>query len=142
MFTAGLKPATGKYNQFVSAKLLLLLLLLLLSLACVQKIISCFYTCGSALDISERKFCRNLIWHMPPRHEASTIDADPGRAGRIEQGEARPGNSAPRSGPQLELFRRRLKTCSKSEPSAAHVQTPTCVYMHLFCHGGTSTRFA
>ena len=67
----------------------------------------------------------------PQRADASTTDADPGRVGRVEQGKARPRNSASRVGPQLELFRRRLKTRSKSEPSAALVQAPTCLYMYL-----------
>ena len=41
----------------------------------------------------------------------------PGRVERGEQGEARPGNSAPRDGPQLELFfRSRLSTWSKTDP--------------------------
>ena len=41
--------------------------------------------------------------HPPQRDDASTVDAELGRVGRVEQGETRPGNSAPRGGPQLEL---------------------------------------
>ena len=43
-------------------------------------------------------------------------------------------NSAPRGGPQLELFPRRLKTWSKSDPSAALVQpldNPPCIYIYM-----------
>ena len=68
----------------------------------------------------------------PPRHEASTADANPVRVGRVEQGDARAGNSAARGGPQLELSRRQLKTWSKSEPLAALVPGPTFYYLYLF----------
>ena len=60
------------------------------------------------------------------------------RVGRDEQCEARPGNSAPRGGPQLELSRRQLETWSESEPSAALVQpfnNPPCIYM-FWLHAG------
>ena len=40
--------------------------------------------------------------HSSQKDDESTTDADPGRVGRVEQDEARPGNSAPRSGTQLE----------------------------------------
>ena len=56
----------------------------------------------------------------------------PGEFGRGGQGEARPGNSAPRGGPQLELCRTRLKSWSKSHPSTALVQLPDilpCIYV-------------
>ena len=61
----------------------------------------------------------------------TTTEANPGRVERVEQGEARPRNSAPRSGSQLELFGRRLKTWSNSEPWAALVQAQTYLYMYV-----------
>ena len=64
----------------------------------------------------------------PPRHEGSTREAASSRVRRAEQGEALPGSSAPRGGPQLELSRRKLKTWSKSETSAAVVQP-----LEFFC---------
>ena len=72
------------------------------------------------------------------RHEARA-EAAPGRVGRGEDGEARPGNSSPRGGPQLELYRRRLKTWSKSGLSIAETTGPAFLYMYLpggFCCGG------
>ena len=63
------------------------------------------------------------------RHEARMAEADPDRIGRGEQGEARPENSAPRGGAQLELSRRRLKTWSKSDPSASLVRANIFIYV-------------
>ena len=74
---------------------------------------------------------KNVIFRWPPRHEASTTDAETDRVGRVEQPDARAGNSAPKGGPQLEFFRRQLKTWSKSEPSVALVQGPTYLCLHL-----------
>ena len=71
--------------------------------------------------------------HPSQREDASTTDIDPGRVGKVVQGEARPG-TIDRSGPQLELFRRRLKTWSKSEPPVALVQAPKYLYMHPICN--------
>ena len=72
------------------------------------------------------------------RDGGGTINADPGRAGRVEQGEAPPGKSAPRGGPQVQLSRTQLKTCSKSKASDALVQpleNIPCIYQG-FCRGG------
>ena len=91
-------------------------------MTCGQKIIECCYTYDSALDISERKISKNVFFQRRPRHEARTGEGAPGRVERGAQGEARPGNSAPRSGPRLEVSRRRPKVWSKSDPSAALVQ--------------------
>ena len=49
---------------------------------------------------------KNKKYHPAQRDRGSTTDADPGRAGRVEQGEAPPGKSAPIGGPQLELSRK------------------------------------
>ena len=77
--------------------------------------------------------------HPQQRDDASTADADPGRVGRDEQVETRPGNSAPKGGPQLELSREQLKIWSKSEPSAALLQpleNPSCIYQGGFAAVG------
>ena len=42
-----------------------------------------------------RNFEKNTNLHQLSCHEARTAKADPGRVGRAEQGEARPGSSAP-----------------------------------------------
>ena len=62
----------------------------------------------------------------------------PSTVRRAEQGEALPGNSAPKSGPQIEVWRSRLKAWFKSELLAArvhHLENLTFVYS-----GGPSIR--
>ena len=76
------------------------------------------------MTFRNRKIC---VGH----HSTKRARADPGRVGRIEQAEEPSGNSAPRSGPQLDLSRRQLKTWSKSKPSAALVRGPTYWYIYL-----------
>ena len=94
-------------------------------MTCVRERLLCFYAHDYALDISEQIFSqkRDLA--------GAAIDTKrerprppPARVERGEQGEARPGNSAPGGGPQLGLSRRQLKTWSKSDPSATLVQPP------------------
>ena len=48
--------------------------------------------------------------HPPPKDDATTVAATPGRGGREEQGEARRANATPNGRPHLELGRLRLKT--------------------------------
>ena len=117
VFTGRLEPATREYKQCVSncgttvysfcseGNLVLL---------CVRLLTSRFAT-----EIGHKR--------RPPGHEGRTAEGVPGRVDRGEQGVARAGNSAPRGGIQLEFFRRRLKTWSKSDPSASLVQT-----QHIF----------
>ena len=62
----------------------------------------------------------------------------PSTVRRAEQGEALPGISAPKSGPQIEVWRSRLKAWFKSELLAArvhHLENLTFVYS-----GGPSIR--
>ena len=73
------------------------------------------------------------------RHEARTAETTPGRIGRGEQGGARPWNSVPRSGPQLVLSRRRLKTWSKSGLSIAETTGCTYLYVYFTMHVFTAT---
>ena len=79
-----------------------------------------FYTYDHALDT----LAKNVIYQGPPRKNARTTEAAHGIVGRGELGAARPGNSRQEGGPQLESSRRRLKSWSKSDPSAALVQPP------------------
>ena len=104
-----------------------------LSMAYLWDIFLCFYTYDYALDISKQKFWPKTRFRRG-RHD--TKRERPGRVGRGEQGEAHPGNRAPRVGPELEIFRRRLKTWPKTDPSGALVQPPDippCVY-HMRLH--------
>ena len=78
---------------------------------------------------SQQKKGKKHDFAGPSRHEAKTAEANPGSVGRGEQGEARPGNSAPRGGPQLELFRRRLKTWSQLGLLIAEMTGPTYLYI-------------
>ena len=56
------------------------------------------------------KLAKNAIYQGPPRHEAITVEVTTGNADRKgEQGEARPGDSAPRDR-TWELLRTQLKT--------------------------------
>ena len=69
--------------------------------------------------------------HTPQGDDASTVEADPGRVGRDEQGEAHRANTTPNGGPHLELGRLRLETCSKSDFSIAETTWPTYIYIYL-----------
>ena len=91
----------------------------LLSLAFVENIKQIFIRAAPHLAFRNRKIAKKILSRRPPRHEASTTDADPGRVGKVDQGDARARNSAARGRPQLELSRKQLKIGSKSEPSAA-----------------------
>ena len=82
----------------------------LLSMASFWERLLCFSTYDYAVDISEQKVGQNRDLAGPPRHEARTAEAAPGRVERGEQGVARPGNSALSGGPQLELSRTWLQT--------------------------------
>ena len=76
-----------------------------------------------------------MILRNSPRHEASTVEATPGRGKRDEQAEAHAGNSAARGGPQLELSRRWLKpglNRSLRPLSWKHQHTCTCIYWYLY----------
>ena len=84
------------------------------------------------LTFRNKIFEKSTNLHQLSLHEARTAEADPDRVRRVEQGEARPGNSTSRGGPQLELSRRQLKTWFKSEISAALVQSldnPPSIYI-------------
>ena len=87
-----------------------------------------------------KKSAKNTVLQGLSRHEARTTEAAPRRVGRGEQGEARPGNSAPSDGPQIELSRRRLKTLSKSDTVAALVQAPTYLYVYLYFYNYYNSR--
>ena len=75
---------------------------------------------------------KNRKEHPPQGDDASTAEADPGRVGRDEQGEAHRANSTPNGGPHLELGRLRLKTWSESDLSIAETTWSTYPYISLY----------
>ena len=54
------------------------------------------------LTLQNKNLVKNVIYQGPSRLKARAAEAATGRVGRGEQSEERPGNRAPRGGPQLD----------------------------------------
>ena len=74
--------------------------------------------------------------HPPKGDDVSTVSAGTCRAGRGEQGEARPAINAPRSGHHLDLERLRLKTWSEFGFSIAETWRTYSIYISICGHSG------
>ena len=77
-YSAGFEPATGEYDQFVSNCGTTATVVTDL---CWNEVVVFVFVRLRAFDILERISYKNVTFRWPPRHEASTTDAYPGRVG-------------------------------------------------------------